>query len=446
MIWNMNRRLLPVLSLALPLLLGGCDLFDTIFSKSKPPLPGERISILALEQAQEPDPRIADLAVRLPAPYVNEDWPQAAGYPSHAMHHLALEGNLKKLWDANIGTSASGNLRISAAPVVAEGLIFAMDADARVSAYEVTTGKRRWRVDLTPKKEDRGAFGGGFAYDRGALYVTTPYGYVYALEASTGNFFWKKRIGIPFRGAPTIDGNRLFAITYDNQLHAINAADGSVAWTYTGIPETATLTGAGSPAADNGVVVAPFSSGELVALRADTGRVAWTDSLVRTVRTSSIATINDITASPVIDRGRVYAIGSSGRMVSIDVRSGERVWEQTIGGSQTPWVAGDFIYVITNDSEVLCLSRRDGRVRWTFQLDRYENAVKRKDPISWYGPLLAGDRLITVSSHGYAVSLSPYSGELLGSIALSDPASQPPLVAVNQLFILTNGADLAAFQ
>lgn len=423
----------------------GCAWFES-FGSRKQPLPGERISILALERNLEPDPRIADLEVRLPRPYANEDWPQVGGYPSHAMHHLELSGPLKRVWSTSVGTGADSELRISAPPVAGDGLVFAMDAESRVSAYDMATGRRAWRVSLTPKKEDAGAFGGGLAHDRGVLYASSGYGEVYALEARTGRFFWRTRIGIPLRTAPTVDGSRVFVISYDNQLHALNIEDGAVAWTHVGIPETAGLFGAASPASDAGLVVAPFSSGEIAALRSDTGRPAWTDSLVRTSRTSSLASINDINAGPVIDRGRVYVISYSGRMVAFDQRTGDRIWEQAIGGTQSPWVAGDFIYVVTTDSEVVCLSRRDGRIRWVQQLERYVNPDKKKDPIVWYGPVLASDRLILVSNHARAVSISPYTGEVLGAMKISDPASQPPIVVNNMLFFLTDGGTLVALK
>ena len=54
-------------------LLGACDLAPDWFGGTEaPPLPGQRLSVLALEGAIEPDPRIADLDVRLPRPYINE--------------------------------------------------------------------------------------------------------------------------------------------------------------------------------------------------------------------------------------------------------------------------------------------------------------------------------------------------------------------------------------
>ena len=68
-------------------------------------------------------------------------------------------------------------------------------------------------------------------------------------------------------------------------------------------------------AVDGGVVVATLSSGELVALRSDNGTMLWNENLVAVRRTEAAANLPDIAARAVIDKGRVYAVGQSGRMV-----------------------------------------------------------------------------------------------------------------------------------
>lgn len=437
-----------VLPLVLTLTAAGCSWIDDLGAKDKAPLPGQRISVLALESQLKPDPRIADVDVRLPRPFQNPDWPQAGGYANHAMHHLALGERLSVLWRADIGSSSNSEERIAAPPVVADGRVYTMDSRARVSAFEVATGRQLWRADLTPEHEESGAIGGGIAYEAGRLYASTAYGELFALDPASGKQVWAERIGVPIRGAPTVNSGKVFAITFDNQVHAVDAETGKKAWSHSGITESAGLLGGASAAVDGGLVVVPYSSGELFALRVDNGTVAWNDQLVRTGRVSPVGTINDINGRPVIDRGRVFAVSHSGRMVSIDLRSGERIWDREIAGLQTPWVAGEFVFTVNLDAEVVCLSRRDGRIRWVRQLDRYRNPDSRtnKGLITWYGPTLAGDRLVLVSSHGQAVSLSPYSGEVLGVMKLSSSAAVAPVVADGALYILSDDATLLALK
>lgn len=159
-----------------------------------------------------------------------------------------------------------------------------------------------------------------------------------------------------------------------------------------------------------------------------------------------MSSLADIRGAPVIDRDRVLAISHSGLMVSIDLRTGDRIWEQDIGGVHAPWVAGDFIYVLSASNELACLTRADGRVRWAIELPQWDNPEKKRDPIFWSGPVLAGDRLIVISSEGEAISVSPYTGEALGRVEFPDGVFINPVVADKTLYVLTDEADLIALR
>jgi outer membrane protein assembly factor BamB len=438
---------------AAALLLSGCsgafDFLDGIGGSSgnKDRLPGERISVLTLEQRLEADPKLADLSVQLPRPYQNQSWPQAGGYSSHAMHHLAVPENPRRAWRADAGDGSGGNTRLTSTPVVAGGIAYVLDSEAQISAFDTNTGKRVWRRDLTPRKErSEAGFGGGVAYDGERVFVSTGFGNVHALDAKSGAEIWKREIGIPFRAAPTVDGGRVFVSTSDNQLQVLAVDDGRILWNHRGISETAGLLGSASAAVSGDLVVVPYTSGEIYAFRVQNGQMVWTDSLTRTGNLTSLTALNDIAGRPVIDRDRVLAISHSGRMVAIDLRTGQRVWTRNIGGVQTPWVAGDFVYVVSTNAEVVCISRRDGRIRWITRLPRFEDEEDREDPIEWSGPVLAGNRLIVLSSDGYALSISPYSGEVLSSIEMPDGTFIPPIVADGTIYILTDDADLIAMR
>jgi outer membrane protein assembly factor BamB len=429
------------------LALGGCSfLEDNLLGPAhKDPLPGERLSVLSLDKRLEPDPELAQLVIRLPRPVVNKEWPEAGGYPNHAMQHLALGDDVKTEWRTSVGDGSSRYGRVLAPPVVSADRVFTMDAGSNVSAFDRKSGKRAWEVDLTP--EDAGkAYGGGLAFADGRIFVGTGYAQIVALDAASGKEIWRQSVVAPLRSAPTVSDGRVFAVTVDNQLQTLSAEDGHQLWSHTGTPETAGLLGGASPAVEGDVVVVAYSSGELFALRVENGRQLWSDNLALTRRTDAISALADIRGRPVIDRGSVFAISHSGRMVAIDLRTGERSWEQDIGGIETPWVAGDFIYLVTNDRELVCLTRRDGRVRWVAELPRYQNPEKKKGAMSWAGPVLAGDRLVIVSSLGEAMSYSPYTGNALGRIELPEGAFVTPVLADQTLFVLTDDADLVAIR
>ena len=429
--------------LVLPLALAGCDTFG---KKKKDIIPGERISVLALEKQLEPDPDLASLQVTLPPPAVNVNWPQASGGPTHAVGHPALGETLKQAWQVTIGEGSSLYGELLSGPVVANGVVYVKDSKTLVSAYKAEDGDQLWQIDVAPEDNDNQAWGGGVSYDDGKLFVTTGYGQVLALNAADGKELWRTTLAVPMREAPTVADGRVLAVDVDNEIFALSEATGEKQWNYAGIPETAELAGGSSPAVENGTAVVPFSSGELVALRMENGRTVWQDSLAATRRFDAISTLADIHGRPVIDRGRVIAVSHSGRVASIDLRTGERAWEQEVGGSYTPWVAGDFIYLLSTAGEVICLTRADGRVRWLTQLDQWQDMEDKEDPIHWAGPVLAGDRLILIGSQGEAWSLSPYTGKALGRIELPEGSFLSPVVADSTLYLMTNDGQLTALR
>ncbi len=424
----------------------GCSVPDWFGASQEPPLPGERISILSLEQSLEPDEGLADVTVRLPAPYPNKNWPQSGGSANHAMHHLVLDGDLEEVWSVNIGEGSDDVDRLSSKPIVANGMVFVMDSVSRVRAFSQENGEELWVVNLTPRSEEEGTIGGGLSVAYGRLFATTSFGEVYALDPATGRMHWKKTIGVPMRAAPTIAEEKVFVVTFDSRIFALDVMTGETEWEFEGGVEATGLLGAASPAVDNGTVIVPFSSGELYALRADNGEQAWSDQLQRKRRYSSLTSLSDINAYPVIDRGMAFAASYSGHMIGIDVRTGDRKWDQDLATLQTPWVAGDFIYLVTTDGELVCLSRQTGLIRWVRALGKFEDPEDKTGLIVWSGPVLASDRLILVNNYGIGVSVSPYDGQILGKMELSDTASIAPVVAGGMLFILTDDAELVAYR
>jgi len=428
--------------IALSSVLAGCG-----GDSNKITLPGTRISVLALERQLRPNLEAADTQIILPSPEDTPAWPSAGGLSHHAMHHLVVPDLPKRAWRREIGEGSSLRNRVFAEPIVSDNRIYTMDADGVIDAFDAKTGKRLWKRKTAPKIDEDNAFlGGAMALEQGRLFATTGAAQVVALDATTGNELWRSPVDTPIRAAPTVNGGRVFVVTVDNQVVAMAANDGRKLWNYAGASASTILLGGTAPAVDGGVVVAALTTGELVALRVDTGTTLWSENIVAVRRTEAAANLPDIVGRPVIDRGRVYAVGQSGIMVAIDLRTGQRVWEVPMAGIYAPWVAGDFLYAISVDSEVICVDTRSGRILWVTQLPQYTDPKKRKGRIVWAGPALASDRLILVNSESEAFSLSPYTGQVMGKIELDASGSQPPVFADATMFLLDDDGQLTAYR
>lgn len=428
------------------LTLGGCGIFSSNGPKGTPTV-GQRIPVLSAEAAVEADPELADVPVTLPAPEVNADWAQGGGNASKSMGHVALGTSPAQAWSVSIGRGSSQNARLAAAPVIGGGRIYTIDSQAVVRAVNPDNGSVVWQRQLTSAQASgRTHFGGGVSYDNGRLYAVNGAGDAAALDAATGNPIWQVRPGGPLRGAPTIAADTVYVVTQDNQLYALNVANGEQRWTRSGAAEASGVFGVASPAFAQSTVVAGYSSGELAAYRYENGQEVWSDALTRTSITTSVSALSDIDADPVIAQGRVFAIGQGGRMVAVELNTGQRVWELNVAGIATPWVAGDWVFVVTEQAQLLAIARASGRVRWITQLQRWRDQNDRRGPITWRGPVLAGNRLVLVSSLGHIVFASPADGSVQGTVAGRAPISLPPVVANNTLYILDDSGRLTAYR
>jgi outer membrane protein assembly factor BamB len=149
----------------------------------------------------------------------------------------------------------------------------------------------------------------------------------------------------------------------------------------------------------------------------------------------------------VIADGYVYVAGEGGQMAAIELRRGLRAWDLDLASSETPWVAGDYVYVVTDHGDVLCILRQNGRVRWVSGLPRLTDPDDPgSEPIIWSGPILVGDRLLLAGSDGRLVALSPYNGAVLGQIDVDEPILMAPIVANRTVFVLTEEAELIALR
>ena len=435
----MKPILIPICA---ALLLSGCGLFSG--DGDATPTIGNRTPILVSENDVQIDPQIATVPVVLPPATVNAGWVQPGGSASKSLGHLALSNTPTQAWSQSIGDAGGSRARLAASPVVANGRVFTIDTEATVRSFDAQTGAEVWSMRFESEIGSNAAlFGGGVSVSGDRLYVTNGVGYAGALNAADGSLIWKVRPGGPLRGSPTIANNNVYVLTQDNQVFALDPATGETRWNVSGTLEVSGVFGVAAPASAQGTLVAGFSSGELIAYRYENGQIVWQDGLNRTSISTSVSTLSDIDASPVIDSGFVYAIGQGGRMVALRLITGERLWEVNAGGLSTPWIAGDWMFAVTDDARVLAIARTNGRIRWISQLPRFRDEEDRKGPIFWRGPVLAGGQLILVSTRGHLAFVDPATGAVSRMEELDEGVELSPIVANNTLYLLDTDGELS---
>ncbi len=413
-------------------------------------LPGERLDLRADTAVAAAEQTNRAVPLTLPAPRVNAVWTHRNGSPRHRIVHPALGAQLTQVFSTGIGAGDSRRARITADPVVSGGRVFTLDASSQVSAVSAAGGLL-WSRDLTPPLDrTRDASGGGLAVQGNRLFVTTGFGELTALDVATGQVQWVQELNAPGGSAPTVVDDLVYVAARDSRAWAVEVETGRVRYTMSGAPSLANFAGGAGVAVEEDLAIFPFPSREVMATFRKGGLRRWTTSVPgERLGFAAARAVTDISGDPVIDGDRVYVGNHGGRLVALDLGSGDRIWTATEGALSPVWPTGGSVFLINDLGELLRLDDRDGSRIWAVDLPtsidrRFRGRNKRI--IAHYGPVLAGGRLIVASSDGLLRSFNPVTGALIGTVPLPGGAATHPVVAGQTLYVVNKNGQLLAFR
>lgn len=410
---------------------------------------GTRISILD-NSVTEISPSRKKISA-LPASRLNPSWSQAGVIPRHIIGNLKAGFTLKEEWGENFGTGINKRDIMLAVPVVGQDKIFVMDAKGRVSAFLLKNGERLWENNLSANiggfKETKSR-ASGLAVDENTLFATTGFGGVFAMYAETGAPKWRKIMESPIRIAPTVTDKMILVQTVDNKLYALDKKNGEELWRFGVAQEDTVIASGSSPAYDEeeNVVVAGFSNGEIVVLNAAVGTPLWAETLVSNKQMKSSTDITTIGAYPIIEDGIIYAISNSNIMISLDMRTGDKLWEKEIGSMQNMLLAGDYLFVISNRNILYAVEKYSGETVWA--IDIREQLSNEDDDVAVYAapPLMLNGEILLAFSNGKILKIDAVNGVVKAKTELGIDISNGLIAAQGRVIAISDDADVIVFK
>lgn len=233
-----------------------------------------------------------------------------------------------------------------------------------------------------------------------------------ALPVSTGGIkpLWSFKCEDEIRGTPTLHQGSLYIGCYDNNLYALNAADGQFQWKYP---------------TDGGIVSRPvvfdnnvfFCSEDkrLHVVSARSGKVSWT-----------YYTDGKIYSSPRISEGHIFFGSDDQDLHAVNVNSGRLVWKFSTDGPvhSTPLVANEMIYFGSESGSFYALDFR-GALKWRFQSKRGNTS----------SPTHKGQAIYFASLDGTLYALDSNSGWAIWKFRLGKGSISSPVIADDYIFV-----------
>ena len=338
----------------------------------------------------------------------------------------ALEASWMKALHANPLITYRPREYASAVSDPKRGAVFIGSNDGVVFAFDAVTGRERWR------HRTRGPIWAAPLLGDEALYVGNGDGQVVALDPKTGRPVWDA----PYQaeGAvmarPAAAGGRLFVTLDTNELRALDAGAGDLLWSYRRDHESAfTLDGQAAPVIAGDTVVTGFSDGAVVALRVEDGTVVWERKL-----DSEASRFHDVDSDPVVDGGLLFVAAHATGVHALDARTGETRWKHAVVGASALTVAGARVwYTDVERPAVVCLDRETGGLLW-------RSAFGRGTPSA---PEVAGGYVFVATTDDLYV-VDGASGRFVERYAPAEGFSARPTAGGGRLFALSNRGYLHA--
>jgi len=213
--------------------------------------------------------------------------------------------------------------------------------------------------------ETGGSIAASPAVANGVVYISSTDGFLYAIDAATGQANWSVEIGYS-EAPPAVADGVVYVGGPRNTLYAIDADTGEEIWQALGGRFDALVS---SPAiVDGKVYVGSAADGNFYALDAATGQIEWS------------AKVGWIKASPAVVDGVVYVIQKSLNVYAFDAATGEEQWMFEAGNLvasylSSPAVADDTVYAFSNyDSYLYAIDTASGQSRWAYSVPITDSA------------------------------------------------------------------------
>ena len=338
--------------------------------------------------------------------------------------------NIKKLWSSKVGGSAEF-LLVGLRPATDGSNIYAASQDGNVIAVDAVSGKQRWKIKLEIE------LSAGPGVGEGAVAVASKNGNVILLDAKTGVETWRVFVGGETLAQPLIRAGLVIAQSIDNRLRALSLFDGKQKWELEQSVPALTMRGASSPVMVGGNVIAGFDNGRLLAVDVESGDIEWDSMLSMPTGRSDLDRLADVEGAIASVGQDIYAAGYQGRVTSLAAESGQVLWAREIStqvGVSADW---NSVYTTREDGELVAMSRNNGAEIW-----RNDDLLRRDPtlPMPFHTAVVVGD------FEGYLHFFSSIDGTAVARMRLGSKAiSNYPLVVANTLYVQSDDGTLAAF-
>ena len=347
------------------------------------------------------------------------------------LERIDTKVKLKKQWSNKIG-DGQGDGFYKITPTLVDGVLYVASSDGEVAAISAADGDRLWRVELERP------LSGGVGYHDRSLYLGGADGSVLQLSANDGVVEWEAGVSGEVLAAPAVSDDWVIVQTYDGKLLGFQPGADEPAWTFTSDVPVLTLRGTSTPILVGDNAIAGFGDGKVVAVDVNSGNVSWESRIGVPQGSSEIDRIVDIDGAMTQQGIELFVASYQGRVAALDSRTGRKLWQQNVSSVTGTHVGFGNVYVADVDGTLSAFLRTGQGVRWQ-NIELGYRQLSRPTPVSSY--------VATADFDGYLHLLSQVDGQIVGRTKIGGDAARADMIADSgHLIIFADNGQLLAYE
>ena len=276
-----------------------------------------------------------------------------------------------------------------------------------------------------------------FANNKKILIVVDNISKYYALDIDTGKVLWSKNNTAPFNSEIKIYRDKFFVIDFENILRAYSVNDGNEIWNIKTANSLIRSQKKLSLVIIDGKIYFNNSSGDISSVDIETGELLW-----QTPTQSSLIFEESFflkTSDIIADKETIFFSNNLNQFFSLDIETGTLNWQQKISSNLKPTLIDNYIFTISLDGYLFIIEKNSGNIlRIT---DSFKNfKIKKRNKIKATGFIVGNNNIYLTTNHGRLLILDVVTGKVLNTMKIDNTKIARPSVLNQNMFIISDNS------
>jgi len=302
-----------------------------------------------------------------------------------------------------------------------------------------------WKKNYYLKKEKKQKPILLFANNENILVVADNIAKYYAIDIISGKLLWSKKNMAPFNSQIKIYKDMFFIIDYENTLRSYSIKDGSEIWKIkTANTLVRTQKKLSFVIVDNKIYF-NNSLGDISSVDIRSGELIWQKPTLSDLIFDESIFLK--TSDLIADKNSLYFSNNKNEFFSMDINNGSINWQQKINSNLRPTLIDKYIFTVSLEGFLIILEKDSGKIlRITDLFKEYDKQYlwsadkKLRDIIVPVGFIVGKNNIYLTTNKGKLHIISIKTGQTIRVLKIDRGRISRPFVANQNLFIIKDNS------